>query len=61
MIKVEYTIDKDKITEIAKELGLEVSFDSKYSGVLNTKTGERKSISSYLEFYLSQIEEDKYD
>lgn len=54
-------VSKDEIKKIADELGMKVRIDSENPGVLNTTTGEIRSLTSYFDeifakdtFYMSE-------
>lgn len=49
-----YSVNKKDIQSIAEELGMKVQFNSPTPGVLNVQTGERNSLISYFEEFLSE-------
>lgn len=54
---MDYSVNRENIKNIAKELGLKVEFDSTTPGVL--EKGERKPLSSYFEYMKNEEENRK--
>ena len=42
-----YSVSDEEMKKIAKQLGLEISFNSAKPGVLNLTTGEHKDLEDY--------------
>lgn len=47
-----YSVSDAEMKKIARDLGLEISFDSEESGVHNLTTGEVKGLSDYFEDFI---------